>query len=59
MDDISMSQHMVPTLTTVRQPTYFMGLAAAQAMLTVLSDEQFHLPEFPLELVVHQSVSIR
>jgi LacI family transcriptional regulator len=55
-DDISLSQYMVPPPTTVRQPAYYMGLAAAQAML---GGEQLHLPDIPLELVVRQSVAIR
>src|SRR5262249_50675029 len=58
-DDISASQYMVPPLTTMRQPAYYMGLAAAQAVLAMVAGEQVHLPEFPLELVVRQSVAIR
>ncbi len=58
-DDISASQYAVPPLTTIRQPAYYMGLAAAQALLAMLAGEPFHLPEFPLELVVRQSVAVR
>lgn len=58
-DDLSMSQFLVPPLTTVRQPAYYMGLVASQTMLAKLAGENVRLPEFPLDLIVRQSVAIR
>lgn len=58
-DDLPGTQYMIPPLTTIRQPVYYMGLMASQAMLATLAGEQIHLPEFPLELVARQSVAIR
>ncbi len=58
-DDLASSQYMIPPLTTIRQPAYYMGLMATQAMLSALSGGSIHLPEFPVELVVRQSVAIR
>jgi LacI family transcriptional regulator len=58
-DDLLGTQYMIPPLTTIRQPVYYMGLMASQAMLAALAGEQIHLPEFPLELVARQSVAIR
>ena len=58
-DDLPGTQYMIPPLTTIRQPVYYMGLMASQAMLAMQAGEQVHLPEFPLELVSRQSVAIR
>ncbi len=58
-DDMPSSEYMIPPLTTVRQPSYYMGLMAAQALLALLNGERFSLPEFPLELIVRQSVAFR
>ncbi len=58
-DDLQMSQYMIPPLTTIRQPIYYMGVMAAYAMVTALSGGTIHLPEFPVELVVRQSVAFR
>jgi LacI family transcriptional regulator len=58
-DDLTDTQYMIPPLTTIRQPIYYMGLMACQAMLAILAGKQVHLPEFPLELVPRQSVAIR
>ncbi|HLY25563.1 MAG TPA: substrate-binding domain-containing protein, partial [Aggregatilineales bacterium] len=58
-DDLSMSQFLVPPLTTVRQPAYYMGLVASQTILASLAGENVRLPEFPMELIVRQSVAIR
>jgi len=58
-DDLPGSSYMIPPLTTIRQPVYYMGLIAAQAMLSMLAGKEIHLPEFPLELISRQSVAIR
>ncbi len=57
-DDLLETQYMIPPLTTIRQPMFYMGLMATQALLAMLSGEPFHLPAFPLELVIRQSVAI-
>ncbi|HLY28255.1 MAG TPA: LacI family DNA-binding transcriptional regulator [Aggregatilineales bacterium] len=57
-DDLLGTQYMIPPLTTIRQPVFYMGLMATQALLAALSGEPFHLPAFPLELVARQSVAI-
>lgn len=57
-DDLLGTQYMIPPLTTVRQPVYSMGLMASQALLAMLADQPVHLPEFPLELILRQSVAI-
>jgi LacI family transcriptional regulator len=57
-DDISGAQYMTPPLTTIRQPLYLMGLMAAKAVLALLANTYFVLPEFPTELIERQSVAI-
>jgi len=57
-DDMPGSEYMTPPLTTIRQPVYYMGLMAVQAILSILDNEHFSLPEFPVELVMRQSVAI-
>ena len=57
-DDLLGTQYMIPPLTTIRQPVFYMGLMAIQALLAVLNGESLHLPAFPLELVIRQSVAI-
>ena len=58
-DDIPSSQYMIPPLTTIRQPAYYMGCMASQSMIAMLTNERVHLQEIPLELVARQSVAIR
>ncbi len=58
-DDLLGTQYMIPPLTTIRQPIFYMGLMATQSLLALLSGEPFHLPAFPLELVIRQSVGLR
>jgi LacI family transcriptional regulator len=57
-DDLSTSQYLTPPLTTIRQPAYYMGRVAAQALVADLAGEPMLLPTFPPELVVRHSVSI-
>jgi LacI family transcriptional regulator len=57
-DDLIGTQFMIPPLTTIRQPVFFMGLMATQALLAALGGEPFRLPDFPVELVIRQSVTI-
>jgi LacI family transcriptional regulator len=58
-DDQTGSQYMIPPLTTIRQPAYHMGSVAAQAILALLEGRQLHIPQFPLELIVRESVARR
>ncbi len=58
-DDLPGTQYMIPPLTTIRQPVYYMGLIASQALLAMVAGKEVQLPEFPLELVSRQSVAIR
>ena len=57
-DDVGGAQYMTPPLTTIRQPLYYMGLMAAKLAIAAIVGDNFPLPEFPLELVVRQSVAI-
>ncbi len=57
-DDISGAQYMTPPLTTVRQPLYLMGMMAAKKVIAALAGEKAAMPDFPLELVIRQSVAI-
>ena len=57
-DDVGGVQYMTPPLTTIRQPLYYVGLMAAKSAIVAISGDKFPLPEFPLELVVRQSVAI-
>lgn len=58
-DDVLLAQYLSPTLTTVRQPLYEMGRAAASIALTLLhgKDEGEVRTRFEPELVVRQSVA--
>jgi LacI family transcriptional regulator len=55
-DDQVGAAYMLPPLTTVRQPTMEIGEAAAQAILYLLKDKPFAIPEFPVELIIRESV---
>lgn len=55
-DDIPLARYVAPPLTTVRQPSYELGLEATRAVLAALRGEV--LPEgviLPAELVVRES----
>lgn len=59
-DDIMMSELTDPPLTTVAQPKYEMGRAAAELLISRLEDEKAsarHLLVFPPELIVRKSCS--
>jgi LacI family transcriptional regulator len=56
IDDLEISAHMVPGLTSVHLPTSKLGHAAAEQVLRRLSGEQTrHRVELPIELVVRKS----
>ncbi len=54
-DDQFLSAYTLPPLTTVRQPSFEMGQAAAEGMLRLLSNEPPQLPQFPADLVIRKS----
>jgi DNA-binding LacI/PurR family transcriptional regulator len=57
-DDISIASFATPTLTTVRQPGFAMGQAAAKAFFTRLAGETPPASTvIPTELVVRQSAT--
>jgi LacI family transcriptional regulator len=56
-DDDSGSAYTVPPLTTVRQPTFEMGEAAAKGMLALLNHQEPELPLLSTELVIRESTS--
>ena len=47
---------MTPPLTTVRQPSYEMGVAASRALLSLISNEDYEWPALNPELQIRESV---
>lgn len=58
-DDLPGSSFTTPPLTTVRQPTYEMGLAAAGCVLRMLQGEAPGLPPLGVHLVMRESTARR
>ena len=56
-DDQYASAYTTPPLTTVRQPTYDMGRAAAHAILRLLDGQPPALPHFTTELILRESAA--
>lgn len=56
-DDQRTSAYTTPPLTTIRQPAIEIGETAAQAILHLLKDRPFTMPEFPAELIIRESVA--
>lgn len=56
-DDLAGSAFTTPPLTSVRQPTYEMGMAAAEALLAILNGASPALPLFEARLMVRESVA--
>ena len=57
-DDVLLAEYLSPTLTTVRQPLYEMGRAAAQIAIALLQEKEVEVrTRFDPELVVRQSVA--
>ncbi|GGK26391.1 LacI family transcriptional regulator [Deinococcus malanensis] len=54
-DDLPSSTYTTPPLTTVRQPTYELGITLAQSMLRMLSGERANLPDIKPQLVIRES----
>jgi LacI family transcriptional regulator len=55
-DNQPASAFMTPPLTTVAQPSREMGAAAARGILQQIAGEDFQLPNFPVQIVVRESV---
>ena len=58
-DDQPTSAFVTPPLTTVRQPAFELGGVAAMAIVQLLDDEPFDVPELSTRLVIRESVSRR
>jgi LacI family transcriptional regulator len=57
-DDQAESAFFTPPLTTMQQPAQEMGVAAADAMLHMISDENYKLPQLKTKVVVRDSTGI-
>jgi LacI family transcriptional regulator len=58
IDDIEMSAHITPALTTVMIPTARIGQLCAATLLAEIKGERRHeQTELPIELVVRQSTA--
>ena len=56
-DDIEASWYVSPALTTLRQPRFEMGHAAAEMLLALLAGEEVSDRVFPCQLVVRESTT--
>ncbi|MDP9764474.1 LacI family DNA-binding transcriptional regulator [Deinococcus enclensis] len=57
-DDLHSSAFCTPPLTTVRQPMYEMGFAAAEGILAALAGTPLPAPEFAVQLVTRESTTL-
>ena len=58
-DDLPGSTYTAPPLTTMRQPTYQLGCAAAECVLDMLSGKAAVLPPLQVQLVIRESTARR
>jgi LacI family transcriptional regulator len=58
-DDLPGAAYTMPPLTTVRQPTFDMGYAAARGVLRLLEGEPIALPTLTTEFVIRESAVLR
>ena len=58
-DDQPTSAFVTPPLTTVRQPAFELGGAAAKALVHLLDDKPYELPELSTKLIIRESVARR
>lgn len=56
-DDQAEASFTVPPLTTVRQPAFEMGVAAATAIIGMINKKPYSLPELPAEVTVRESTT--
>lgn len=54
-DDLLVSSYMIPPLTTIRQPVYEMGVAAAKALVAMITGQTFEAKLPSPELIVRAS----
>ena len=54
-DDLPSSAYTTPPLTTVRQPTFEMGMSAAKATLNLIDQRPWPLPQLTPDLVIRES----
>ena len=55
-DDQAEAAFMTPPLTTIRQPSYEMGVVASRALLSSISNEDYEWSELAPELQIRESV---
>ena len=55
-DDQAEAAFMTPPLTTMRQPSYEMGVVASRALLSLISNEDYEWSELAPELQIRESV---
>lgn len=58
-DDQAESAFFAPPLTTVMQPANEMGVAAAEAMIKLIADEDYQFPKLETKVVVRESTAKR
>ena len=58
-DDQPTSAFVTPPLTTVRQPAFELGGVAAKALVHLLDDEPYEVPELATKLIIRESVARR
>ena len=56
-DDQAEASFTVPPLTTVHQPAYEMGVAAATAIIAMINKKPYTLPVLPAEVTVRESTA--
>ncbi len=56
-DDQAETSFTVPPLTTVRQPAFEMGVAAATAIIAMINKKPYSLPQLPAEVTVRESTA--
>ncbi len=56
-DDQAEAAFMTPPLTTMRQPAFEMGTAAAKALINLIKDKPLEIPNLPAKLQVRESVA--
>lgn len=56
-DDQPEAALMTPPITSMRQPGFELGEAAAKALTALMNDEPFEIPHMPAELKIRESVA--
>jgi LacI family transcriptional regulator len=58
-DDLDLTSHLRPALTTVRVPTYQMGRLAAEVLLEMIAGGPVRKEELQTEVVIRDSTAPR